>query len=420
MRERIRKCCGWLVALGTEGYPPRVQRRLRILNVVAYLVAFFTFAYALQHIFVDHRLWAPVIVINLALAGVALLVPLAHRISDIAGGLMIAIAEWTALFFLTAYLGRSSGIHIQYAVGAAASFVILGLDRLKLIAALVLSGMVLHIAAWLMFPEEAAWLPVPEPDLNAVYVTAAVTTFGLIAATVYYAFHLAERAEAETDALLRNILPDSIVDRLKQRPDTTIADTFAEASVLFADLKGFVGLAKQLGPPRTVEFLSALMTEFDELAARHGVEKIKTIGDAYMAAAGVPHPVADHAERLARFGLDMLVAVDRAGARVGSPLEARIGMASGLVMAGLIGAKRVTYDVWGDTVNLAARLESAGEAGRVHVSESTKTLLEKSFALEPHGLIDIRGFGREQTWYLVGPPRRRAEEPAKALTPSPP
>ena len=154
-------------------------------------------------------------------------------------------------------------------------------------------------------------------NLDAMYITASVTTFGLIAATVYYAFHLAERAEAQTDALLRNILPETIVDRLKAAPDATIADSFEEASVLFADLQGFVTLAKKLGPARTVEFLNTLMTEFDSLAVRHGVEKIKTIGDAYMAAAGVPNAVPDHAQRLARLSLDLLAAAERASDAIG-------------------------------------------------------------------------------------------------------
>ena len=243
-----------------------------------------------------------------------------------------------------------------------------------------------------------------------------MTTFGLIAATVYYAFLLAERAEAETDALLRNILPEPIVERLRAAPGATIADTFEDASVLFADLKGFVAFAKSLGPARTVEFLNRLMTEFDALAARHGVEKIKTIGDAYMVAAGVPEAIPDHAERLAGMGLDMLTTVERAAAEANMPLAVRIGIASGPMMAGVIGAKRLTYDVWGDTVNLAARLESSSEPGRVHVSSHTRTLLEAGYLLESRGQFEIRGLGAEQTWYLVGP---RAAAGAPSPRPQP-
>jgi adenylate cyclase len=408
--QPLRPLLDRVARLGIDGYPPHVQRRLQILNVVSYLIAFFTFAYAVQHIFVDVRMWAPVIIINLLLAVVALLVPLAHRFNEIAGGLVLASAEFVALFVLTGYLGHSSGIHIQYMTYAAAPFVILGLGRLKLILALVITGFALHLASWFLFPDHRAFLSVDAANLNAMYVTASVTTFGLIAGTVYYAFHLAERAEAQTESLLRNILPDTIVDRLKAAPDTTIADSFEEASVLFADLQGFVALARKLGPARTVEFLNGLMTEFDRLAVRHGVEKIKTIGDAYMAAAGVPTPVPDHAQRLARLSLDLLAAAERASDAIGVPLALRIGLASGPLMGGVIGAKRLTYDVWGDTVNLASRLEGSGEPGRVQVSAHAKALLGGEFRLESRGALDIKGLGTEQTWYLVGP----AEE-----TPSP-
>lgn len=415
----------WLARIATlniDGYPQQVQRRLQILNVVSYLIAFFTFAYAVQHVFVDVTLWAPVIIINLLLAVVALLVPLAHRYNEIAGGLILAAAEFVALFVLTGYLGHSSGIHIQYITYAAAPFVILGLGRLKLILTLVITGFALHLASWFLFPDRRAFLAVDSDDLGAMYITASVTTFGLIAATVYYAFHLAERAEAQTDALLRNILPETIVDRLKASPDATIADSFEDASVLFADLQGFVTLAKTLGPARTVQFLNTLMTEFDSLAVRHGVEKIKTIGDAYMAAAGVPNAVPDHAQRLARLSLDLLAAAERASHAVGAPLALRIGVASGPLMGGVIGAKRLTYDVWGDTVNLASRLEGSGEPGRVHVSARAKTLLEHEFRLESRGTVNIRGFGTEQTWYLVAPASETPSHAAKEreAIPSPP
>lgn len=417
----VRPLLDRIATLGIDGYPPHVQRRLQILNVVSYLIAFFTIAYAIQQVLVDVKTWAPVIVINLLLAAVALLVPLGHRINEIAGGLTLAISEFVALFILTGYLGHSSGIHIQYITYAAAPFVILGLGRLKLILALVITAFALHLASWFLFPDDRSFLTVAAADINAMYVTASITTFGLIAATVYYAFHLAERAETQTEMLLRNILPETIVDRLKAAPDTTIADSFEAASVLFADLQGFVALAKTLGPARTVEFLNSLMTEFDRLAERHGVEKIKTIGDAYMAAAGVPNAVPDHAQRLARLSLDLLTAAEQASYAIGVPLALRIGLASGPLMGGVIGAKRLTYDVWGDTVNLASRLEGSGEPGRVHVSAQAKALLGGEFHLESRGALDIKGFGTEQTWYLVG---RAGEPPSVAqkldAIPSPP
>ena len=163
------------------------------------------------------------------------------------------------------------------------------------------------------------------------------TTFGLIAACVYYAFSLFERAKAETETVLRNVLPDSVVERLKASPGETIADGFSEASVLFADITGFVSMARGLGPERTVALLNRLVSAFDELAERHGVEKIKTIGDAYMVASGVPIPRQDHAQSLAAMALDLIAAVERASAAENIPLNVRVGMASGPMMAGIIG-----------------------------------------------------------------------------------
>ena len=402
---RLGRVGDWLVRLieyGTHRYDRQTQRRLKILNVAAYLVALITLVYALQQMLVDFRLLKPVILLNLAIVVIALLVPVAHRINDIAGALLIAITEYIALFLFTLYLGRTSGVHLQYFAMTAAFFVIFGLHRLRLILAFTVAGLVLHVAAWMLFPRSSALIAVDDAMLSSLYITASFTTIAMIAAVVYYAFSLAEDARAQTETLLRNILPDSIVDRLTDKPETVIADSFEEASVLFADLKGFVPLAKTLGPERTVGLLNEMMRSFDRLAVMHGVEKIKTIGDAYMVAAGVPEPVADHAPRLARMGLAMLQATEELAAALGVPLNLRIGIASGPVMAGVIGAKRLTYDVWGDTVNLASRLEGQSTPGRVLVASATKARLEGLFRLEPRGALDIKGLGEVEAW-LLGP-----------------
>ncbi|MBX9591365.1 MAG: adenylate/guanylate cyclase domain-containing protein [Hyphomonadaceae bacterium] len=407
-----------LVDYGTQGYPPEVATRLKILNVVAYLIAAFTLFYAILQLLTDARLLAPAIALNLLVVVVALLVPFMHRISDIAGALMIALTEFAVLFLLTALFGTASGIHLQYFAGPATFFVIFGWRRLTLILVLTVAAFVLQLAAAMMFPREAARIVVDQRMLNDLYITATFTTFTMIGAVVYYAFRLADQAKAETEALLRNILPGSIVDRLKAAPDVAIADACEEASVLFADIKGFVSLAKSLGPQRTVALLNELMQTFDRLATEHGVEKVKTIGDAYMAVAGVPQPAPDHALRTARMSLAMLRATDEVARASGLTLALRIGIASGPVMAGVIGTTRLSYDVWGDTVNLAARLEHQSVAGRVLVSRETRKRLTGLFELEARGAVDIRGLGAEETWYLVAPlpvsSRPRAPEPADA------
>jgi adenylate cyclase len=225
-----------------------------------------------------------------------------------------------------------------------------------------------------------------------------------------------EQAKAEN--LLLNILPRSIADRLKAQAQP-IADQFGSASILFADVVDFTPWSERLQPAEVVGYLDHLFSRFDDLAERHGLEKIKTIGDCYMAAAGVPTPRPDHARALALMALDMLDAMrsdDEVG-RLG--LELRVGINSGPVVAGVIGRKRFLYDLWGDAVNTASRMESHGTPGRIQITGATFELLADEFECEPRGTITVKGKGEVETWYLVGhrsttaiPDSRRHSPPA--------
>ncbi len=213
--------------------------------------------------------------------------------------------------------------------------------------------------------------------------------------------------KATSDRLLLNILPAPIADRLRKQAEP-IADDFPEATVLFADLVGFTPFAEARSPEEVVAFLDALFTAFDELTERHGLEKIKTIGDAYMAVAGVPIPADDHASRALSMGLGMLEAVARMRERTGLPIHLRIGIHSGRVVAGVIGRRKFSYDLWGDTVNLASRLESSGLPDRIQVSAATRTRLDGRFRLQRRGEVEIKGKGRLETWLVEVP---AGEEP---------
>jgi len=401
--QAIGRAIGRLGDAGTAGYPPDVKRRLMILNLICYLIVVSTLVYVLQHFVIDYDVYKPIILINIALVFAAAAVPFAHRINEIAGALIIVIAEWAALIAFSMYLGHHSGVHLQYFVGAAAPFVVLGLQRIWLVAAVILSGLALHLASWFWFPESAALIPADKEVIDSLYVQAAITTVGLIAASVYYAFRLAEQAKAETDNLLRNILPDAIVERLKAKPDAIIADQFNDGSVLFADISGFVALARSLGSANTVALLNEIVTEFDDLAKTHGVEKIKTIGDAYMVASGIPEPRDDHLPQLAKMGVSMLATVQRIAAARNLPLSMRVGLASGPIMAGVIGKQKFSYDVWGDAVNLAARLENLSHPGRILVCPRCKTMLEDAFQFESRGEVEIKGLGSREVFFLINP-----------------
>jgi adenylate cyclase len=208
----------------------------------------------------------------------------------------------------------------------------------------------------------------------------------------------------KAEGLLLNILPKSIADRLRTGPQT-IADSFTSASILFGDVVDFTPLAQRLPAAEVVGILDRLFSHFDTLAERYGLEKIKTIGDCYMVAAGVPTPRADHATAIARMALDMREAMGDADAVGDLGLELRIGINSGPVVAGVIGRKRFLYDLWGDAVNTASRMESHGAPGQIQITRATYELLRDEFECEPQGSVEIKGKGQLETWYLV---RRRA------------
>ncbi|MFL6452098.1 MAG: adenylate/guanylate cyclase domain-containing protein [Bryobacteraceae bacterium] len=207
------------------------------------------------------------------------------------------------------------------------------------------------------------------------------------------------RKNEESERLLLNILPASIADRLK-RGDRIIADACSATSILFADIVGFTDLSSRMPASEVVELLSDLISEFDRLAEKHGVQKIKTIGDAYMAVAGLPDARPDHADAAIRLAMDMLDAVARRKTRDGRSLQLRIGINSGPVVAGVIGTHKFAYDIWGDAVNTASRMESHGEPGRVQVTEATYDLLKDEYAFESRGAIFVKGKGLMSTYLL--------------------
>lgn len=387
--------------IGIAGYPREVRIRLAIINVMALLIAVTSMTYVATYASFGIAKYWPLIAVNLALLAVALIAPLAHRINDCAAMIVIWAAEYAALFFFVRELGHNSGIQLNYIIGAAVAFAICGLGYIRLAVAAVLSGLALHLAAWFLYPPESARIEADVGLLANLYVSSAVTTFGIVALVVAYALIKADRARAEADRLLANILPEPVIERLKQDPATRIADAVPDASVLFSDLVGFTALSQELGAARTVEILDGLVTEFDRLAAEHGVEKIKTIGDGYMAVAGVSRRQADHCQRLARLALALPKVVARLSEAHDVDLRIRIGIASGPVMAGVIGADKFSYDVWGETVNYAARLESHSLPGEIQVSAEVRDALNGGFLMTERGPVSIKGVGTRETWFLI-------------------
>lgn len=242
--------------------------------------------------------------------------------------------------------------------------------------------------------------PQPYPLRLIWYAANLFVPLGITFALLRYTDVRRRRAEARSEELLTNAIPAAIAVRLK-RGEGRIAESYPDTTVLFADLAGFTPWARETDPGRVVGFLDGLFTRFDELAAESGVEKIKTIGDAYMAVAGAPEPRSDHAQATMRLARDMLTALAEAGERFDVPLELRIGLASGPVVGGVIGDRRILFDLWGDTVNTAARMQSSGIPGRIQVAASTRELLGDGWLFEEREPVDVKGLGPMTTYLLA-------------------
>ncbi|HEY0828125.1 MAG TPA: adenylate/guanylate cyclase domain-containing protein [Bacilli bacterium] len=209
-----------------------------------------------------------------------------------------------------------------------------------------------------------------------------------------------DHEKQKSERLLLNILPDSIAQRLKDG-EKLIADSFQEVTVLFADIVGFTQLSAKLTPTELIQFLNGVFLCFDELAARHQLEKIKTIGDAYMVVSGIPQKVDDPNRRMVDMALDMVRAFKLISERIPNDVGIRIGIHCGSAVAGVIGSSKFSYDIWGDTVNLASRMESHSEDGRIHVTEAVYLALKDRYLFEGRGPIEIKGKGKMMTYFLL-------------------
>ncbi|MGI9646880.1 MAG: adenylate/guanylate cyclase domain-containing protein [Acidimicrobiia bacterium] len=245
-----------------------------------------------------------------------------------------------------------------------------------------------------------------DPELDGAVAIVGVTIFVMLALS--YFVRQRDQFQKESDDLLHNILPDEVARRLKESAGM-IAEHFDDASVLFLDIVGFTPMSAAMKPAELVGLLNEIFTDFDAFVADEGLEKIKTVGDEYMVAAGVPTPRPDHAHAIADLALriqDHLASHEFAGHRI----TARIGVNSGPVVAGIIGSSKFSYDLWGEVVNTASRMESHGEPGAIQISATTYQHVRDAFECEPRGTIEVKGIGQIDTWFL----RRRMANQAAA------
>lgn len=251
-------------------------------------------------------------------------------------------------------------------------------------------------------PGMANLVPKPPPGNPSMYFFAHIggLSLGVFLVIQYFVSRLRQEQE-RSDSLLLNILPRLIAGRLKNR-ETTIAEGISGATILFADIVGFTTLSAQLSPEEVVRLLNRVFSGFDRLAEKHGLEKIKTIGDAYLVVGGLHPSVENQIKAVAEMALDMRQEIRDLGVELGKPLQVRIGINSGPVIAGVIGLRKFIYDIWGDAVNIASRMESHGIPGAIQVTETVYDQLSDSFTFERRGEIEIKGRGQMITWFLTG------------------
>jgi class 3 adenylate cyclase len=318
--------------------------------------------------------------------------------------------------FIVLYIGAIAGssgyfLYASYAI----AFVTLGPFVARLGVAAQLAYTVLTVAIYLLLDRLIAHSPIA----ISLSITTTLLSLGGIGALVAYRLeHQARQSflqrrlidaqvealaseKARAEELLLNVLPAAIAERLKrgQRP---IADGFPRVSVLFADIVGFTKMSERITPVELVDRLNRMFSSFDDLADKLKLEKIKTIGDAYMVAGGLHSHEYDHAQTIAEMALGMQRRASEFGTEFGEPLSIRVGIHTGPVVAGVIGKRKFIYDVWGDTVNTASRMESHGEPGTIHVTDDTRQLLKDMYELSSRGEINVKGKGMMRTWFLVG------------------
>ncbi len=400
---RWRRLLEPLLAIGEYPGEPETKRSGRRVFLVAFLVAT---ASSIPQVFADLEngyTWVAIANVATTVITIPLLVAInvwPHHFGGLVNAMLVMIFV-SSLAEIAMFGGLlPSGLVVMFGL----SFVLAAMLAISLRAAIWwFVAYVLSVVYAVVVPDWIDPIYVPsDPTADIAFNLIALGV--LVLAVLGYFLRQRDRFQARSDELLRNILPDDIVARLKTSSDT-IADDVDEASVLFADVVDFTPMSAAMSPAQLVGLLDEVFSCFDGFVAELGLEKIKTVGDAYMVAAGVPRPRPDHAEAIAELALRMRDHVAKNPVD-GRRLSFRIGVNSGPVTAGIIGTHKFTYDLWGDTVNTASRMESSGVPGAIQVSPSTHELLKDAYVCESRGPIQVKGKREMETWLLIA--RREA------------
>ena len=399
-----------LAESGTANLDKATKRRVIIINALMMVIVAMSVLYLTALSLLDFWGFRYVILWLAALAPF-FLVTLRLWPIHILLGTFYNLALWTFYgMVLTYFLSRESGIHFLFLGGTTVSILIFGIrvNRMSIFSMSV--GLASFFIAHLNFIEPSPWVTASAASISSLFFLSISIFIIVVFSMIYYAFFQLHKAEdllekeyAYSEGLLNAMMPKTIADQLKRDRHKTIADGYDTASILFADLAGFTASSSEKTPQEVIDFLNLLFTRFDALVAKHGVEKIKTLGDSYMAAGGMPETCEDHAERIAALALDMQESAQELSAQMDEEFHLRIGFHTGPAVAGVIGAEKPFYDVWGDTVNTASRLETNGTNDTIQVTKATRDLLKDKFEFEKRGMVEMKGKGKQEVWILTGP-----------------
>jgi adenylate cyclase len=419
-RARRLELPAWLervVSLGIVSRDPAVVRRQKIANLVSYAAAINALARCISYFFYEFEGFWYAEAFGFTLFVWAILIHRLHRFGNYAAATALILWYLTGILFTATVFGLRTHVQAFFVLSGVMLF-LFGVENWRLflfwfvLVFLVMLG-VLHYA-----PEQGV---VPDPRLVASMgmqtMLTAVTINGLV---IFYALYVLWRTEKElesenrrAEALVSVVLPEPIARRLRSGNETRIADRIEGASVLFADLVSFTAAAHDASPEQVVDYLDEFVRGFDLMCESYGVEKIKTIGDSYMAAGGLNGRARDDAIMIGRLAQEMMRAQERRPALAGRKLQLRIGIHYGTAIAGVIGDTRIAYDLWGDAVNVASRMESYGVPGRIQVSEQYREAVGDAFEFEERGTTDMKGIGCARTFFLLRS-REQALDPGAA------
>ena len=407
-----------------QHYADSAAHRGRVLTIIAWLAVMVSASFVVMQI-VTGSLSPLLTTVSVGAALIFATVPWLQRFGELVAPLTFVATTYVTVFTTCWTVGTGSGTQLFFLVAACLVVVVLGIEHIVLASCLAVIAAGLVIALEFLVPHNTGLRPAW--SLSVGFILAAIFAVLLLVVTAWYSLLDTARAEAimeaeyeRSEALLANVLPASIADRLKESEGSEegiIADKFDDASVLFADIVGFTKRASTTEPADLVRFLNRVYSTFDVLVDKHGLEKIKVSGDSYLVVSGMPRLRPDHVQALADFALDMAVAARELKDEHGS-LPLRIGMACGPVVAGVVGSQRFCYDVWGDTVNVASRMESTGAVGQIQVTEGIYERLKDEFVLRERGSVAVKGKGIMHTWYLVG--RKTGAVARETVTPTQP